>query len=613
MRLEQASRKATIAEIENESLVQEKDRAIQKLQEACNDINKLTRKLGTNEKELQNSQRQLESTDQMRQDNDTLRQDLVSIKHSRDSLELENESLRSDNNSLRKEQESLIGENISLRSSNKSLMGENEDLRENLDGVQHEIDAAREEIETLRQNIEHIGQEKTTLQGDNASLVRHNEKYFSENKILRRENSGFERSVHDLHDENVKLNDEVELLKQQLDHFRGKGDYSAKLDDEMEENTTSAFFLQDITNTNGEKAFDNTETREMPAPPDLTEQDTRNTTKQTTAPQNGQLLPRQKSKRETRQASKSIASSQKVSFSIPEASVHAGKNASVLANQGSKRRTTQSMYQDSFKGPFLPDVGDLSLTEDTTGFLSVDNATQDQRDMINSQKQSRGRDNTSHSQNSLRVRSRSRSAHKRISLNDTATGQEVCPALSNEARRVLDELCEHNCRNCTVCARITSHRGLLSAKELAEGKKRVTVSRPVPVTDRDLSVEDPTMRPAHSPGHALALVIKSLEDEAHHLQLELSRLQAQYNSSDKSLGRRERLALAESIRTTLKRLEAKNDQVYSLYDVLEGQKAAGQAMSEEEIEMTVLNITGMTVRDVTGGTLNLTWEGIVEA
>jgi len=150
----------------------------------------------------------------------------------------------------------------------------------------------------------------------------------------------------------------------------------------------------------------------------------------------------------------------------------------------------------------------------------------------------------------------------------------------------------------------------MSSAEVARGKKRVIVSRPVPVTDRDLTAEDPTMRPAQSPGHALAMVIKGLEDEAQHLQLELSRLQSQYNSSDKALGRRERLSLAEGIRTLLKTLEAKNDQIYSLYDVLEGQKAAGQAMTEEEIEMTVLNITGMTVRDVTSGSEQLTWEGL---
>jgi hypothetical protein len=43
---------------------------------------------------------------------------------------------------------------------------------------------------------------------------------------------------------------------------------------------------------------------------------------------------------------------------------------------------------------------------------------------------------------------------------------------------------------------------------------------------------------------------------------------------------------------------------------LEGQKAVGQAMSEEEIEWTVLSITGMTVRDVTSGSEQLTWDGI---
>ncbi|TVY70229.1 hypothetical protein Focb16_v001696 [Fusarium oxysporum f. sp. cubense] len=659
-RLEQASRKISLNEIENDSLAQERDRAVRKLQEACEDINKLTRKLSTKQKELETTHKQLESTEQIRNENDTLRRDLMSLKHGRDSLNLENkslsaandtlrkehetmkeeiESLRSDNNTVRRENQSLVGENRSLRTTNKTLTDENEELRENLDGLQHELDAAREEVEALQQELQNVSQEKSTLGEDNASLVRHNEKYFEENKVLRRENSGFERSIHDLHDENVKLKDEVDFLKQQLESFRPvpKEDFSARLDDETEENMTSAFFIPDITinsNTGDVDTAENaqaTETKEITEPiedsgrlptiPDLTEEETRTHTKRDITSQSETRHSQSKSK-----TSKS-GNQQKVAFSIPGKS--SKKSSSNVANQGSKRRTTSdSKRRSSMKGIATYDMDTLEDNDETTGLQSVENATQDNSTQLSvvpkarkeakstGQKESNTQNTTVQSQRSQHTRSHSRSLRKQITTDITSASiksvdKDTCPVLSSDAKRVLDDLCEHECRNCTVCSRITSHRNIFTSADIAAGKKRVTVPRPVPVTDRDLSVEDPTIRPTQHPGHALAVVIKGLEDESHHLQLELTRIQAQYNGRDKALGRRERLNLAETIRTTLKRLEAKNDQIYSLYDVLEGQKAAGQAMSEEEIEMTVLNITGMTVRDVTSNS-ELTWEGVPE-
>ncbi|XP_044719763.1 centrosome microtubule-binding domain of cep57 domain-containing protein [Hirsutella rhossiliensis] len=646
-RLEQTQRKVSESELENVSLAHERDRAVKRLQGACDDISKLTRKLNVKEKELESSHKQLEITDQMRHDNDTLRRDLMSIKQGRDALELENaslraenerlrkelrqlreenESLRTDNSGLRRGDDSLASENRSLRSNNKSLIEESEDLRENLDGVQHELDAAREQVETLRRQVETVDREKTALQEDNESLVRHNDKYFSENKMLRRENSGFERSVEDLHEENLKLRDDIDFLKQQLDHCRPlpKEDFSARLDEETEENMTSAFFVPDITiDTNESGPAEATETREMPALPELTSQSHKTTTSRNDTRQETRDVTR----REVQQVSKTknsrnastnhaVQQGQKVAFSIPDKPAQSNKP---VANKGSKRRNFN-------KGASQHATDLFNDLDDTTGPQSVDNMTQDRGTVSlnlsvknNTHGQSRPRDTTSQSMKVQQAQQASTRTTQKLVVETEATTQtskravdtgSACPALSSDARRILDGLCEHNCRNCIVCSRITSHRGVVTSAEVAAGKKRVTVSRPVPVTDREISDENVTVRPSQSPGHALALVIKGLEDEGQHLQLELSRLQARYNSGDKALGRRERLSLAEGIRTLLKRLEVKNDQIYSLYDVLEGQKAAGQAMSEEEVEMTVLNITGMTVRDVTSGSEQFTWEGI---
>lgn len=652
-RLEQASRKISINEIENDSLTQEKDRAVRKLQEACEDINKLTRKLSSKEKELETSHKQLESTEQMRQDNDTLRRDVVNLKHGRDALELENSSVRAENedlhqqlqglqeqneslsansNKLQRQHQSLLTENRTLRSSNQALSEENDELRLNFDNAQQDLDIVREEANNLRDDMGAPGEDREALREDNQSLVRHNEKYFSENKTLRKENAGFERSMHDLQSEKRKLKQEVVSLREQLDHCRPipKDDFSARLDEETDENMTSAFFIPDITmNTNETGPAEETETRELPTLPELTAQSNRLSTivdvteEQTQKSAKNAALHKKRNSQQIRNASKASKASSggKVAFAVPETSIKASKSTSNLANQSSKRRA--SSQSASNKRASLPNLH--TDNDDTTGLLSGDNTTQDYsaplREILRSRKEANAdqrqstRDVTSQSQKSQHARSQSRASNRRASVEATcetskSTIKEACPALTHDARRVLDNLCEHNCRNCTVCSRISSHRGMVSAIDFASGKKRVTVSRPIPVTDRDLTAEDPTMRPAHSPGHALAMVIKGLEDESQHLQLELTRLQSQYNGSDKALGRHDRLSMAESIRTLLKQLEAKNDQIYSLYDVLEGQKAAGQAMTEEEVEMTVLNITGMTIRDVTGGTEQLTWEGI---
>ncbi|RDA93232.1 hypothetical protein CP533_6528 [Ophiocordyceps camponoti-saundersi (nom. inval.)] len=600
-RLDASQRKASDSEMEKMSLAHEKDRAVSRLQSACDDISKLTRKLSVKEKELESTQKQLETTDQVRQDNDTLRRDLLLLKHGRNELESENASLRAENEALRKEVKQLRedleslrvdnnslqrgdDENRSLRSNNRVLSVDNENLRDSLDGLQHELDAVREEVERLERRVTSLSREKTTLEQDNQNLVQHNDKYFSENNILRREKSSYERSAHELHEVIVKLKDEVAFLKQQPDHCRPlprDDDVSARVDDETEENITSAFFVPDITINTNESGV--TETAEMAVPVELTSR----SHKTATVVEETEQARREKKQQQTRKSKSSNNTTKqppKVAFAVPDKD----KN---LANKGSKRR-------NPVKKP---------SNDDTTDALSLDG---DQVSMsLNLTEANR--------QSAKQQRGPTASQAEPMDCPLAAEAQPVgtCPAaLSPEARRVLDGLCEHNCRNCIVCSRITAHRGVVTSADVAAGKKRVSVTKPVPVTDRNEAGDDDdaTTRPSQPPGRALALVIKGLEDEAQHMQLELSRLQARYNASDKSLGRRQRLSLADAIRSLLKRLEVKNDQIYSLFDVLEGQKAAGQAMSEDEVELTVLSITGLTVRDLTGGAELLTWDGFFQ-
>jgi hypothetical protein len=187
-----------------------------------------------------------------------------------------------------------------------------------------------------------------------------------------------------------------------------------------------------------------------------------------------------------------------------------------------------------------------------------------------------------------------------ISVNTIKTA-DTHPALSASARRVLDGLCKHECKNCTICSRVVS----FETKQ--HTKHTIQVPKPVPVSDRMPEStpyqDEPTIRPSMAPGLALAKTIRSLEDEVTHLQSEHSRTAALYDKHDPSISMRQRKALKSRLEELQSGLERKSAQVYQLYDVLEGQKRSGQMMMEKDLEFTILSI----IEDI-----DLPWEGIEE-
>ncbi|KAK3983912.1 hypothetical protein QBC44DRAFT_390217 [Cladorrhinum sp. PSN332] len=186
----------------------------------------------------------------------------------------------------------------------------------------------------------------------------------------------------------------------------------------------------------------------------------------------------------------------------------------------------------------------------------------------------------------------------------TANSKHTVPSLSKDARRVLDNICTHKSGNCNVCVRIAAHgdkqsttippastKIQITPEDLAKGKKTVCVEKPVPVSDRSpvkSYSDEPTLRPSMPPGEALAILIKETKDEIEHLQMELKSLNEVYFGLDKSVGARERKRVMGEIKRVQGEVEAKSAQLYRLHDVLEGQKAAGQVMEREEVDVTVL-------------------------
>lgn len=216
-----------------------------------------------------------------------------------------------------------------------------------------------------------------------------------------------------------------------------------------------------------------------------------------------------------------------------------------------------------------------------------------------------------------------------ITIHSTSHATEH-PALSVGARRVLDNLAQHDGHNCTVCSRVASF-DIQNATINIDTKKTVRIEKPVPVSDRMPVAgpyeDEPTMRPSTTPGLALATVMKGVQDELAHLKMELAQYQAMYNKHDMSLGMRKRKSLKVKIENLLKAIDTKADQIYALFDVLEGQKQSGQELSEQEVEVTLQSIgvdvgafkkKGMPVGDdhnsdndsEEDSELDLPWEGI---
>ena len=179
-----------------------------------------------------------------------------------------------------------------------------------------------------------------------------------------------------------------------------------------------------------------------------------------------------------------------------------------------------------------------------------------------------------------------------ITIRNPGSGPQPVPELTKEAQDVLNGLVKHDGQNCTVCKRAIGHDE--HHEHDATIRDAIKVPKPVPVSDRmpqsSPYEEEATIRPAQAPGLALAIVIKGLDDELAHLKIELTQYQALYNGHDPALSKRRRKMVYCKIETLLEAIEVKADQLYALYDVLEGQKQEGREISQEEVEITLQSV-----------------------
>lgn len=218
---------------------------------------------------------------------------------------------------------------------------------------------------------------------------------------------------------------------------------------------------------------------------------------------------------------------------------------------------------------------------------------------------------------------------RRTSNNEGETSAFIVPDITmnnHQMQKSMGDACiNHNAANCTVCA---------------EDDEEVSIPKLVPVSERDLGdVTNATIRPSQSPEEALATVIKNLEDEIKHLKLQRESQNRLYNQHDPALSKRRRQDVKTNIDVLTAQIEKRADQVYALYDVVEGQKQQAEAakangeqvkgVSEQEIDETLESVgldplrlsghvgrkapVGLDDEDDVSDESELPWEGISDA
>lgn len=195
---------------------------------------------------------------------------------------------------------------------------------------------------------------------------------------------------------------------------------------------------------------------------------------------------------------------------------------------------------------------------------------------------------------------------RRTDTTEGMTSAFIIPDITIHGTQPVDlgKTCvHHNATSCTVCA-FDGHQ--------------VAIPTPRAVTDRDLEdVTNATIRPAQPPAEALATVIKNLEDEITHLKMQREVQNQAYNQHDPALSRHRRLAVKAELGRLMDVIDKRSDQVYALYDVLEGQKRQEGSVSQEVDESVEIgrNATteGVDEDDFSGlDSDELPWEGLSE-
>ncbi|KAI8955571.1 hypothetical protein F4801DRAFT_272091 [Xylaria longipes] len=489
-----------------------------------------------------------------------------------------------------------------LQMRNDSITQQKLDLQEALKGAEEDLDSERALLESLHQKYEMVSEEKGLLKEDNLGLERHNETLFNNNKQLQQKNALLERENKNLQGNAAQLQEMVDELNKKMSQKTETRRYAQEPKGIMSSRGQSK--LTKMTqNWESEDRFtvvSEASAKTIPSQMHLSKNDdTRESD-----------FTRESRHRYTQESKGSMPVTGKSKLAKMAQIQEPGDRHTVMSEMSAKTTShTDLQMQDDYtqqidltREPQLD-----SDQENMTSALFIDDITLDSTRKSTRKQKTKGTP-------SVRVLSPVLSiTEPPTQTQQTTAGKQKetvnSPVLTQSAKRVLNKIChDHECYNCMVCARIKSHRHEANGKC---GKKTVRVDRPVPVTDRvksQLSTsaydyeEQPTLRPSQDPAIALAKVMKGLKDEERHIRTTMARKQAVYDECDAAVNKKLWKKLDAEIRVLRQRRDLKRDQIYDLHDVLEGQKANAQLMSEEAIDMTIMSVLSK----------DPTWNGIMD-
>ncbi|KAI0410001.1 hypothetical protein F4802DRAFT_543003 [Xylaria palmicola] len=493
-----------------------------------------------------------------------------------------------------------------LQARNDSITQQKLELQQALRETEEELDSERALLNSLHQKYERISEEKALLKEDHLGLERHNEDLFNNNKLLQQQNTELGR-------ENKNLKDHVAQLQGIVDELNKKlSEKTVPRYTPESKGTNSSINKSKLTKMtqNWESGDRYTVVSEMPAKAKpsqmhLSKQD--NDTRESDFTRDS----RDSRQQYTQESKGFMPVTGKSKLTKMTQTRESGDRYTVVSEMSAKTATSQTDLQ--LQDDYTQQIDltreaqiDSDHEDNMTSALFIDDITLDSNKKFAQKQKVKAR-----STPAVRVLSPVLS----VTEPSTQTGpiisekrkESTSPVLTQSAKRVLNTLChDHECYNCVVCARIQAHRHEANGR-----KKTVRVDRPVPVSDRvkkqhSTSVRDyedqPTLRPSQDPAIALAKVVKGLKDEERHIRTTIAKKQAVYDECDASVNKRLWKQLDADIRVLRKRRDLKRDQIYDLHDVLEGQKANAQLMSQEAIDMT---ITSVLSKDPT-------WNGIMD-
>ncbi|RWA10148.1 hypothetical protein EKO27_g4980 [Xylaria grammica] len=491
-----------------------------------------------------------------------------------------------------------------LQTRNDTITQQKLELQQALREVEEEFQSEHALLNSLHQKYNMIFEEKGLLKEDNSGLVRQNDELYTNNKLLQEQNAQLVRENTNLHNKTTQLQEQIDELNKKLSQ-KTETQYT-----QQSKGFTPGFGKSKLT-----KLTQNWESEDRFTV--VSETSAKATTSRMHLPQQDNDTQESEFTRDSRrrfsQESKGSIPATSKSKLAKMAQIQESGDRNTVASEMSAKTTTSrtdlQMQDDYTQQIDLTQEPQLdSDQENMTSALFIDDVTLDSNKKFAPRQKPKQK-----AAPAVRVLSPVLSVTE-PSIEIEQTGAEKQkeanpPILTESAKHVLDNLCQdHECYNCTLCARIQSRRHESNGKA---NKKTVRIERPVPVTDRvkrrpstsSYVYEDqPTLRPSQDPAIALAKVMKGLKDEERHIRATIARKQAVYDECDAAVNKRLWKQLDAEIRVLRKRRDLKRDQIYDLHDVLEGQKANAQLMSQDAIDMT---ITSVLSRDPT-------WNGVMD-